>query len=216
MGKRQLGQLQPFEFVITLIIADLATLPMADRNIPLINGMVPLVTLLIIQFFFSVLTRKSNFFRRILNGKPVVIISPDGIDYQMLKELNMNMSDLQEGIRCAGTFKIEDVAYAIVETNGTITVLQKSQQEPPTREDMNIQAEPNGLPRIVVCDGKIVKENMLTLNIEENTLNSIIQKTDCNSIMDIAICTIDDNKNVFLQSKNKKTFEITLGDSNEN
>ena len=215
MGKRQLGQLQPFEFVITLIIADLATLPMSDRNIPLINGIVPLITLLIVQFTFSVICRKSNFIRRILNGKPVVVISPNGIDYNMLKELNMNMNDLQEGIRCSGTFKFEDIAYAIVETNGTITVLPKSQQESASREDLKIDCEPNGLPRIIICDGKIINENLVTLNIENNDIVSILKKHDL-VLNDIIVCTIDDNKNIFLQDKNNNTLEISLEGKNEN
>lgn len=216
MGKRQLGQLQPFEFVITLIIADLATLPMSDRNIPIINGIVPLITLLIVQFTFSVICRKSNLIRRILNGKPVVVISPNGIDYKMLKELNMNMSDLQEGIRCAGTFKMEDIAYALVETNGTITVLPKSQQESPSREDMQIKAEPNGLPRIIICDGKTIQENLISLNINDNDIEEILKKANLKNIIEIAICTIDDNKNVFVQSKSGNPIELSLGDNNEN
>ncbi|MBQ7308068.1 MAG: DUF421 domain-containing protein [Clostridia bacterium] len=216
MGKRQLGQLQPFEFVITLIIADLATLPMSDRNIPLINGIVPLITLLIIQFTFSVICRKSNFIRRVLNGKPIVIISPNGIDYNMLKELNMNMNDLQEAIRCAGTFKFEDIAYAIVETNGTITVLPKSQQESPSREDMCINAEPNGLPRIIICDGKLVSENLVTLEISDKDIDNVLSQCNIKSITDIVICTADDNKNIFVQNKDSETFEITLGGENEN
>ena len=216
MGKRQLGQLQPFEFVISLIIADLATMPMADRNIPIINGVVPLITLLIVQFFFSMLSRKSTLFRRILNGKPVVIISPDGINYEMLKELNMNMNDLQEGIRCAGTFKIEDIAYALVETNGTITVLPKSLQESPSREDMNISSEPNGLPRIIICDGGILKENIVSLNIKNEDIDKILSMANVDNIKDVVICTMDDNKNVFLQTKYQQTFELSLEDSNEN
>lgn len=216
MGKRQLGQLQPFEFVITLIIADLATLPMSDRNIPIINGIVPLITLLIVQFFFSAITRKDNKIRRILNGKPVIIMSPEGINYDMLVELNMNISDLQEGLRCAGIFNLEEVAYAIVETNGTITVLPKSSEEPPSRSDMNIHKEPNGLSRILICDGDIIKENMLTLNIDNFALKKIINMANCNDIKEIMVCTMDDNGNIFIQTKDNKTDSFTFGDNNEN
>ena len=210
MGKRQLGQLQPFEFVITLIIADLATLPMSDRNIPLLNGIVPLITLLITQFLFSVLTRRSNFARRLLNGKPIVVISPQGINYNMLKELNMNLNDIQEAIRCAGTFKFEDISYAIVETNGSVTVLPKSQSEFATKKDLKIDAEPNGLPRIIVCDGKIINENLITMKIDNTMLEKIISKSNCKTVKDFVIVTFDDNKNVFIQTKKGKVFNFQM------
>ena len=118
MGKRQLGELQPFEFVITLIVADLATLPMADTAIPLIHGIVPLITLLLIHFALSLFMRKSIFFRKLISGKPVIIISPKGIDYENLKKLNLNLNDVQESLRTLNYYNFDDIQYAIVETNG--------------------------------------------------------------------------------------------------
>lgn len=211
MGKRQLGQLQPFEFVITLIIADLATLPMADRNIPIISGILPLIVLLIVQFSFSVISRKSLKIRRILNGKPVIIVTPNGIEYEKLKELNMNLSDLQEGLRTANYFNIDDVAYALVETNGTITVLPKSAQEPTTREDLNISTESNEIPLMIICDGKVIKENLKTLNFDNSIIEKVMNIGNAKNLQDVVIATLDKNSNVFIQIKNQKYITGKVG-----
>src|SRR5690606_14932664 len=114
MGKRQIGEMQPYELVITLIIADLATVPMSETALPILHGIIPLVTLCIIHYFLSFLTRKSLYIRKLINGKPVIVIGPNGIDYSALKMLNMNFSDLQESLRTAGYFNLEEVLYAIV------------------------------------------------------------------------------------------------------
>ena len=121
MGKRQLGELQPFEFVITLIVADLATLPMADTAIPLIHGVVPLITLLLIHFALSLLIRKSIFFRKVISGKPVIIISPKGIDYENLKKLNLNLNDVQESLRNLNYYSFLPRSYTFF--NFRITVI---------------------------------------------------------------------------------------------
>ena len=114
MGKRQIGEMQPYEVVITLIIADLATLPMSDTNIPLINGILPLAILVLIHFFITILTRKNIKIRRFMSGRPVVVISPKGIEYQALKDLNMNIDDLLESIRQAGFYSFDQILYAII------------------------------------------------------------------------------------------------------
>ena len=96
MGKRQIGEMQPFELVITLVIADLATIPMGEPAIPLIHGIIPLITLVCLHFLLSFLMRKSLYFRKLINGLPVILIGPDGIDFKALRKLNMNFNDLQE------------------------------------------------------------------------------------------------------------------------
>ena len=118
MGKRQLGQMQPFELVLTLIIADLATIPMAEVSVPVLHGIVPLLTLVILHFVLTFLSKISNKFASFLSGKPVIVINPDGIDYKALKNLNISVDDVFEAIRGCGYFKIEQIQYAIMETNG--------------------------------------------------------------------------------------------------
>lgn len=204
MGKRQLGELQPFEFVITLIVADLATLPMADTAIPLVHGVVPLITLLLIHFGISVLIQKSLFFRKVISGKPVIIISPDGIDYENLKKLNLNLNDIQESLRNLNYFNFDDIEYAIVETNGKITVIPKVASTPVTCEDLKINKPENRLIIMLISDGKIVKENLKLCGVDEDFILRNIKKAGESKIKNILIFTIDNDGNMYIQPKNKK------------
>ncbi|MBE5746183.1 MAG: DUF421 domain-containing protein [Clostridiales bacterium] len=216
MGKRQLGELQPFEFVITLIVADLATLPMADTSIPLIHGIVPLITLLLIHFVISFLMRKSIWFRKLVSGKPIIIISPNGIDYENLKKLNLNLNDIQESLRNLNYFNFDDIEYAIVETNGKITAIPKAKITPATKEDLNINCSENRLFMIIVSDGKIVKENMVLAKIDENFILKQIKRAGENKIKDILVFTLDNDGNMYIQAKNKpyKILKTTLEGGN--
>ena len=176
MGKRQIGDMQPFELVATLIIADLACIPMSDTSVPIMFGIVPLFTLVIIHYFLTLLNRKSLTVRKILNGRPVIIIDEKGINYSALKKLNMTINDLTEGLRASQCFNLSEVAYAIVETNGNISVLLKSQKLPPTNESMKIDADESSLQTIIVNDGKICEENIKKLNLQEKYVYSILDK----------------------------------------
>ena len=168
MGKRQIGEMQPYELVITLIIADLATVPMSDANIPLINGILPLAILVILHYSITMLARKSIIFRKIVSGQPVIVISPDGINYEALKKLNMNLHDLQESLRQCNYFYFDQIQYAIIETNGKISVVPKSQYAPATAQDVDAQTEKAELPILIITDGKIMKDN---LNVLAKVLN---------------------------------------------
>lgn len=203
MGKRQLGELQPFEFVITLIVADLATMPMADTGIPLIHGVVPLITLLLIHFTISILIRKSIFWRKVISGKPVIIISPEGIDYENLKKLNLNLNDIQESLRTLNYYNFDDIEYAIVETNGKITVIPKVASTPPTCEDLQISKPENHLIMILISDGKLVKENLEVAKLDENFILKQLKKIGESKIKDILVFTLDNNGSMYIQPKNK-------------
>ena len=117
MGKRQIGEMQPFEFVITLIIADLVCIPMQEISVPLLHGIVPILTLLLLHYFLCLLSRKSIKARYLISGRSAIVISPNGIHYKELQRLNMTIDDLIEALRGVNIFNIEDVAYAIFETN---------------------------------------------------------------------------------------------------
>lgn len=207
MGKRQMGELQPFEFVITLIIADLATIPMAEINVPLVHGVVPLFTLAIIHYLISLLCRKSLIARKVVNGKPIIVISPRGIDYKALKNLNMNIDDLVEAIRELNYFSFEDILYAIVETNGKLTVMPRINKAPLTVGDVNLQVQENDLPIVLVQDGKIMEENLILARINKDFLLQNIKKVGTNKIKDILIATLDQSGKMYIQQKHK-TFQI--------
>ena len=201
MGKRQVGEMQPFEFVITLIIADLACIPMAELSVPLIHGVVPILIILILHFFICVLARKFMFARYLLTGKPAIVISPKGINYKELKALNMTLDDLMELVRGCDVFNLSEIAYAIIETNGNLCVIKKSQNEPVTREDMKIETTKSALPMNIVMDGKIMKENVDIAEIDINFIYECMQKVNIKNMKDILIMTIDNNGEVFIQDK---------------
>ncbi len=212
MGKRQIGDMQPFELVVTLIIADLACIPMSDVSIPIVFGIVPLLTLVVLHHIFTFANRKSVLIRKILNGKPVIVIDEKGINYNALKSLNMTINDLTEGLRVANCFEIDSVAYAIVETNGNISVLLKSNATPVTNENMNLKTDESVLNVIIINDGKIIEENLKSLNLNKNFINKILKEQGVKRTADVLICTINSLGKCFFQEKNKqcKTFQLEI------
>jgi len=127
MGKRQIGEMEPFELVITLIIADLATIPMADLTIPIWYGILPLLVIHVIHFFVVKLQYKSKTFRNILSGSPVIVVSPAGIDYKKLKELDICEEELMELLHGKDIFDVKDIDYAILESSGKISVVPRGE-----------------------------------------------------------------------------------------
>ena len=201
MGKRQIGEMQPYELVITLIIADLATVPMSDANIPLLNGILPLAILVMLHYGITMLTRKSIFFRRIISGKSVIVIDPDGINYDSLKKLNMNLHDLQESLRQLNYFSFEQVQYAIIETNGKMTVIPTAENAPATAQDVNANNPPPELPSLIVSDGKIMNDNLKSVDFSEQQLKSLFDKLNIKSPKDIIVMNLDKSGKAYYQLK---------------
>ena len=210
MGKRQIGEMQPFEFVITLIIADLACIPMAELSVPLFHGIVPIITLLIIHFFICVIARKSLFARYLISGRPAIVVSPKGINYKELKALNMTLDDLMELVRGCDVFNINEIEYAILETNGKLCVMKKAMLEPVTREDMNIKINRNSIPINLIMDGQIMEDNLEISGIKQDFIDDYLRQANILKIKDVLIMTIDKNGFIFIQGKfanNYYTFE---------
>ncbi|MBQ8522575.1 MAG: DUF421 domain-containing protein [Clostridia bacterium] len=201
MGKRQIGEMQPYELVITLIIADLATVPMSDANIPLLNGILPLAILVMLHYGITMLTRKSIFFRRLISGKSVIVIDPDGINYNALKKLNMNLHDLQESLRQLNYFSFEQVQYAIIETNGKMSVIPTAENAPATANDVNANNPPPELPSLIISDGKIMKSNLSSVNIDEQQLNALLNKLNIKKVKDVIIMNLDNAGKAYYQLK---------------
>ena len=206
MGKRQIGEMQPFEFVITLIIADLACIPMAELSVPLVHGIVPIVTLLIVHFFICFFARKFQFARYLLTGRPAMVISPKGINYRELKELNMTLDDLMELVRGAGVFNISEIAYAILETNGNLCVILKSQCMPATREDLKVKVSQSALPINIIMDGRVMQENAKMAGIDETFIGYCLKKAKAKKTRDILLMTLDNNGEVFIQAREASEY----------
>ncbi|MBQ4535743.1 MAG: DUF421 domain-containing protein [Clostridia bacterium] len=212
MGKRQIGEMQPFELVLTLVIADLATIPMAESAIPTLDGVVPLITLVVVHFALSFISKKSQGFRKVLNGKPVIVINPDGIDFAAIETLNMTVDDIFEAIRSAGYFKLEEIQYAIMETNGVVNVLPKSEFAPATNGDLKIKTEKSTIPYTIISEGKVLDENLLLLKYTKKELDSLLKKRQIKGVENIGVFTIDKNGQCYLQEKNKpfQLFSVNL------
>ena len=160
MGKREIGQLQPFELAISIMIADLATLPMAETGIPISNGIIPILGLLVMHLVISILNMKSTKAREIICGKPSILIFRGKIDQKVLKKERFTINELEERLRDNNIFNIGDVEYAVLETSGQVTVIPKPNKRPATPEDFNIESQYEGIPYDLVVDGKIMYKNL--------------------------------------------------------
>lgn len=201
MGKRQIGEMQPFELVITLILADLACIPMSEISVPLAHGIVPIISLFVLHYVICLLGRKSMKARYIISGRPAVLVTPQGINYNELIKLNMNLDDLIESLRGCGVFAIDEVAYAILETNGKMCVITKAGSSPVTKDDMKVSYEPSALPVSLVMDGRVMQENLRVAKLTDVFIEDCKSKCHIHKTKDIALLTIDNNGKVFVQPK---------------
>ena len=192
MGKRQLSDLQPSELVVTLLIADLASLPMENTEKPMLSGIVPTLILVACEIAVSVFMMKNSFFRRLICGNPVMVIEDGKILRDKMSSLRITTEDLCVQLRQQGIFSLEDVEYCIVETNGKLSVLQKPQKRTPSAEDFNIKPEDTGIEVVVINDGEYLESSMKLNNTDKNKIRSILnkEKTD---LKDVFIMTYNKN-----------------------
>ncbi len=203
MGKREIGQLQPFELVISVMIADLASTPMADVGIPIFNGIVPILALLVMDLLISAINLRSINIRKIICGKPSILVYRGKIDEKNLKKEKLTINELQERLRGNNIFSMTDVEFAILETSGEITVIQKPEKRGIIPQDFNIVPEYEGLSYDLVIDGKIMNKNLKQLGKDINWLQKQISKQGVKS-HDILLMTIDGKGEIFCQAKEKK------------
>lgn len=203
MGKREIGQLQPFELAIAIMIADLATIPMADSGIPIINGIIPMLGLLVMHLLISVINMKSIKIRELICGKPTILIYRGKIDEKNLKKERFTINELQERLRGNDIFNISDVEYAILETNGEVTVIQKPEKRNVTPEDLGILPEYVGIPYDLVIDGNIMYKNLEVLNKDYSWLKSQVEKFGYIPEQALLV-TINGNDEIFSQKKEGK------------
>lgn len=209
MGKRQIGQLEPVDFVVALMISELATLPMADNRIPLIYAIVPITTLVFLQVFTSFLELKSEKFRCILNGEPSVVIKDGLVNIEELRHLRYNLDDLLAELRQQGFFNLMEIHYAILETDGSLSILPYTPYEPPTRQDLKVKVEDEPLPMPLILDGIINFENLKAIGKDTYWLEkklSLNNIKDCKDVL-IAIVYSNDHK-LYYQLKSETTNTI--------
>lgn len=202
MGKREIGQLQPFELAISIMIADLASVPMSELGIPITNGIIPILALLVMYMIISVLNMKSVNFRKVISGQPSLLIYRGKIDEKVLKKERITVNELQERLRVDNIFNLSDVEYAILETNGEVTVIQKPEKRNLIPQDFNITPEYEGIPYDLVVDGKIMEENLKTIGKDKTWLEKQLKKFDAKP-SNTLIATIDGKGDFFCQKKEK-------------
>ncbi len=203
MGKRQIGEMQPFELVITLIIAEVACIPMNDPYIPLYYGIIPIITLATLHIVLSFVSRKSLRVRKVLSGSSVVVINPDGILYKNLQKMNMNMDDLLEALSTAGYVDITQVAYAIFETNGKLVVVEKEQAQPGEAQPKTL------LPLQLVVDGKYNDENLALSGTTRSQIESKLKEKNL-KITDLLYADVRQDGTAYFSPKRSKAFSLPL------
>ena len=202
MGKREIGQLQPFELAISIMIADLAATPMAELGIPISYGIIPILALLVMHLLISFLNLKSIKFREFICGKPSILIYRGRIDERVMKRENFTINELQERLRGNNIFDLGDVEYAILETSGQITVIPKPEKQNPTLDDLNIKSEYKGLPYDLVIDGVIQEENLQKISKNKEWLEKEVQKFNMKP-EEALVITINGKGEIFCQKKEK-------------
>jgi uncharacterized membrane protein YcaP (DUF421 family) len=203
MGKRQIGELQPYELVITIMISELASLPMGDTRIPLMHGFIPIITLLILQVCISLLELKSEKAHTLLDGKPNLVIKNGKLQTAVLKSQIFTVRDLMEELRINGYFNINEIEYAILETNGQLSVIPKSDVSPVTRKDLNVKASEATLPVLLILEGKVLAENLKFIGKDRKWLDNILKKNNIKDINEVFIGHMDTNSNFIYQYKEK-------------
>lgn len=203
MGKREIGQLQPFELAISIMIADLAATPMSEPGTPISYGVIPILSLLVMHLLISTINIKSIKIREILCGKPSILIYRGKIDEQVLKKENFTINELQERLRGNNIFNLGDVEYAILETNGQISVITKPEKKVVSLEDLNIKAEYSGIPYDLVIDGKILYKNLNKISKTKEWLEKEVGKFNMKP-EEALIVTFDANNKIFCQKKEMK------------
>ena len=203
MGKREIGQLQPFELAFSIMIADLAAVPMAETGIPISNGIIPILGLLVMHLIISFLNLKSMKIREILCGKPAILIYRGKIDEKVLKKERFTLNELQERLRSSNVVNLGDVEYAILETSGQVTVIQKPDKRTTIPKDFNITPEYEGIPYDLVVDGKVMYKNLKTIGKDYNWLKKQVNKFNMEP-EEALIVTFDGGSQMFCQKKLEK------------
>lgn len=204
MGKKQIGELEPFELVIALMISELATFPMQDIRIPMISSIIPIITLLFLQVATSFIELKSERARRILTGTPSILINNGKIDIAELRHQRFNINDLLEELRLKGYFNISDIQYAILETSGELSILPKTEQANVTKDDLNLNLPQESLPIPLIMDGNINHKNLKLLSKDETWLNKKLKEKNISSPKDVFIGIIDSKNKFYYQLKEGK------------
>lgn len=202
MGKRQLGELQPTELVITILLSEIASIPMENNDVPMINSIFAALVLVCLEIINSVIIMKSTKIRYLLQGRPAVVINDGVLDQKKLKALRFTADDILDQLRQKDIFEISQVQYAVVETNGSLSVMKKQQYDSPVNENFGIKSSPQGIPVLVINDGKYIESAIKDSGFEMKAIEKILRKEKV-EVRDIIILLLDKYNNYTLIKKEK-------------
>ena len=200
MGKRQIGEMEPSEFVVTMIIANLATVPMQDSATPLLSGVIPILTILSLELLLSVLSMQSIWFRRVLCGKPEILIHNGEIDQKAMKNGRINADELSELLRQSGVTDLSTVQYAILETNGNLSILPFPKHEPATAKDAGIRVSKRDLPITLISNGRLMKKNLPVAQVDRAWIDRTLSQHRLR-IRDVYLLTLEASGKMYLAKK---------------
>lgn len=199
MGKRQLGELQPSEFVVALMISELASIPIGENDVPLIHGIIPILALVLMELVFSVLVIKSEFMRRLVTGSPVQVIKDGKILMKRLRGLRICIDDVMEQLRIAGYSSISQIDSAIIETNGQLSVIPKEEERPVVCRDLKLSPPQTHVPHTIISDGVLREKNLSGAGLSEEWLKKKLAKYNITDYSQVAFLSITDEKELVLQ-----------------
>lgn len=200
MGKRQIGELQPSELVITILLSEIASIPIQDDDYPLFLCFLSVILLITLEILFSVISLKHRSFRNILQGNSVMVINNGKIIHKHIKSIRYSVEDLIEALRLKDVFDISQVQYAYIETNGSISIQLKPEYRPVTMSDMNKKTKYEALPCLVISDGQIIEKEFDLCNMSSKKICSILQKKHL-KLEDVLVMTADSNGKLFIAKK---------------
>ena len=203
MGKRQLGELEPSELVVTILISDVAATPICDPDKPLYYGIVPVFMLFAMELILSLILAKSVRLRGVISGKPSLLIVHGRIDQTQMRRNRFTPDELAEALRTQGALDLTEVEYAILETDGQLNVILTPENRPVTAGQMNVQAQDAGYPLIVVNEGRVLSENLKILGKDIKWLEKYLRSQKLSSPKDVYLMTVDMAGGVFLSPKER-------------
>ncbi len=203
MGKRQIGEMQPTELVITILISEIAAIPLDSNEIPLINSVLTVLLLAGLSILTSVLTLHSPGFRKVFDGHPAIVINNGRLDQQKMKDLRLTVQDLMSAARQQGVFDLEQIQYAIIETNGSVSIMQKPEYSPLTAQLAKVKAPAEELQHLIICDGKLIKPALTEAKLEREKLDKYLKKEKV-QIEDVMVLTYGAGKFSEIIKKEKK------------
>ena len=201
MGKRQVGELEPSELVLALLIADLAAVPMQDFGIPLLTGIVPIFTLLCLTMALSVLTMRSVRFRALICGKPSIIVENGKLHQLEMQKNRFTVDELMEELRMQGITDLTTVKYAILETNGRVSVIPFAAQKPPTAQQLDLPVSDSGLPMVVINDGRLLEKNLKKRGFDQVWLEKRLAEHGARSVQEVYLLSVDEQGQVYFVPK---------------